>query len=574
MSLSNATLATMAITCFVTMNYAAFPDVLDLHDFTTDQGIVFMGVEDGVGFGCQVATGDLNGDGRPDLMLSAAGVVFVIFGGSEMMESRRIDVSTLSSPDGFIIISSAHVGLGGFLVSGFDFNGDGIDDLAVSSGAADWPGGISQGVLYVLFGTPAIGESGIVDLDALDPQGGFRVVGRHSFDFLGSSSSCTWRTLPDYNNDGFSDLVVSASGADAPGKPDAGQTYIIFGGKDIASSGVFDLNSIDGNNGLIVNGPFAGSRIGDVNVIGDVNGDGISEMTWGLVQLDALGREEAGHTYVLFGGAHANEDGFINIEDIPGKYGFVIYGPTAFYGNGIVQYLGDVNGDGVNDIYTKGAASRPPHVVFGGPHLNNLMYLDLAALDGDNGFVVSDNPSSELFCAPGDVDGDGFADLAKIQLFAFVDGRRAAGRSFIGYSGTDVGANGIFLFPSDPNEEDWFEVWGAKAQQQAQVSQRLPDINGDGIDEFVVQADIPQADGSSGEGGYIVFGQRRFAQGDFDEDRDVDLKDFADFVFCFNGPDQPRASTCSIGARADFDRDGDVDLSDFATFALNFTGSH
>lgn len=58
--------------------------------------------------------------------------------------------------------------------------------------------------------------------------------------------------------------------------------------------------------------------------------------------------------------------------------------------------------------------------------------------------------------------------------------------------------------------------------------------------------------------------------GDLDNDRDVDLSDFAIFTQCFSGSGAAVASGC---ASADFDCDGDADLTDFSIFAQAFTGS-
>ncbi len=58
--------------------------------------------------------------------------------------------------------------------------------------------------------------------------------------------------------------------------------------------------------------------------------------------------------------------------------------------------------------------------------------------------------------------------------------------------------------------------------------------------------------------------------GDFDGDGDVDLADFALFQLCFNGPNAPPGSNCSVDA--DFDNDADVDLADFSLFQLCFNG--
>ena len=60
------------------------------------------------------------------------------------------------------------------------------------------------------------------------------------------------------------------------------------------------------------------------------------------------------------------------------------------------------------------------------------------------------------------------------------------------------------------------------------------------------------------------------APSDFDQDRDVDLSDFAFFQACFNGPN--RSTAISECGNADFDGDADVDLSDFAFFQACFNG--
>ena len=58
--------------------------------------------------------------------------------------------------------------------------------------------------------------------------------------------------------------------------------------------------------------------------------------------------------------------------------------------------------------------------------------------------------------------------------------------------------------------------------------------------------------------------------GDFDDDGDVDLEDFANWDDCMTGPDgAPYESGCEA---FDTESDGDVDLRDFAGFQEAFTG--
>ena len=82
-------------------------------------------------------------------------------------------------------------------------------------------------------------------------------------------------------------------------------------------------------------------------------------------------------------------------------------------------------------------------------------------------------------------------------------------------------------------------------------------------------ASLPSGDGVAGGSATFSFRVRN-VYGDFDEDGDVDMSDFAGFQYCFNGPSQPYPSTgCDV---ADFDADGDVDLNDFSRFQACFNG--
>ncbi len=70
----------------------------------------------------------------------------------------------------------------------------------------------------------------------------------------------------------------------------------------------------------------------------------------------------------------------------------------------------------------------------------------------------------------------------------------------------------------------------------------------------------------------VRFARMWLAPADFDCDGDVDLQDFTRFQACFNGPNQPPATS---GCRdADANRDGDVDLEDFNVFQACFNGSN
>jgi hypothetical protein len=58
-------------------------------------------------------------------------------------------------------------------------------------------------------------------------------------------------------------------------------------------------------------------------------------------------------------------------------------------------------------------------------------------------------------------------------------------------------------------------------------------------------------------------------RGNFEQDADIDLKDFSHFQACFSGTGRSPSAGC---ADADLDDDGDVDLVDYAYFKPVLTG--
>jgi hypothetical protein len=61
--------------------------------------------------------------------------------------------------------------------------------------------------------------------------------------------------------------------------------------------------------------------------------------------------------------------------------------------------------------------------------------------------------------------------------------------------------------------------------------------------------------------------------GDFDNDGDVDLNDYAAFAECASGPNPASPPAAACRAAFDPDKDGDVDHQDYSEFMINFTVS-
>ncbi|MEM9275623.1 MAG: hypothetical protein AAGA80_22070, partial [Cyanobacteria bacterium P01_F01_bin.143] len=294
--------------------------------------------------------GDINNDGIDDLVIGShlTEASHVIFGRDDFSDGDRIILAELDGTQGFVITGAqdrVFFERNNFSSAG-DLNNDGIDDLIVAADRAR-PGGKT----YIIFGNDNLGNNGALDLSdssIINGTNGFVVNGIESEDFLGSSVT----SLGDINGDGIADIAIGASGVDIDGNNQVGRVYVIFGGDNIGSNGSLNPTNLNGNNGFAIDGIDPEDKFGQVvNGGGDLNGDGINDLIISAAIADPNENEDAGETYVVFGGNDLGANSSFNVSDLDGNNGFIVNGVDARdYAGTSISGAGDLNGDGIDDL--------------------------------------------------------------------------------------------------------------------------------------------------------------------------------------------------------------------------------
>jgi len=415
-----------------------------------------------------------------------------------------IDLTTLDGTNGFSLNGIDEFDYSGASVSGAgDVNGDGIDDFIIGAMRAD-PNFIDEaGESYVVFGNNG-GFSSSFDLSTLDGSNGFVLNGIDADDQSGRSVS----GAGDVNGDGIDDLIIGAhqGGDNTTATSLAGESYVVFGSNSGFSSS-FNMSTLDGTNGFVLNGIDLGDRSGrSVSGAGDINGDGFDDVIIGARAASPNGNSGAGESYVVFG----NDSGLssLDLSALDGTNGFVLNGVDAGDYSGTVSSAGDVNGDGIDDVII-GAFNAEQngvpvvgesYVVFGNDSGFSAS-LDLSTLDGTNGFVLDGiddgDYSGRSVSSAGDINGDGIDDLIIGAAGADPNGNYDAGESYVVF-GKDSAFSAIFDL-STLDGTNGFAINGADLYDYSGVSvSGAGDVNGDGIDDLII--------GAVGEH-YVVFGK-------------------------------------------------------------------
>jgi hypothetical protein len=374
-----------------------------------------------------------------------------------------------------------------------DVNGDGLDDLLVNARFAD-PNGSNSGRSYVLFGRSS-GFASPLLLSTLSATTGFQLDGEAASDLSGSALAAAG----DVNGDGLDDFLIGAESANPNGN-DSGRAYLVFG-TTTGFPSPLTLSSLNGSNGVKFDGEAAGDHAGaSVSSAGDINGDGFAD-----VLIGAIDRGSNGSAYVVFGQS-VSFPSALALASLDGQNGFRLDNPGEQLPS--VSGLGDVNGDGLDDLIVSGFDpdfSAYSYVLFGSRNGFNAV-IPLSALAGSTGFRIEGAPSeAHLVSAAGDVNGDGLNDL----LVAETEQAGNRGSAYLIYGRSSGFPSPLLL--SSLSAADGFRLDGELANDFAGVAlDGAGDLNGDGLDDLLIGT--LRADPNLGAIGvsYVVYGRRDF----------------------------------------------------------------
>lgn len=462
------------------------------------------------------AGGDLNGDGHPDFMVGSTpahdtnhGFVALIWGRALGAVWNDIDIATMNSSVGIVMTgsSSSMMGYGVDFIG--DFNGDGLDDLALRAPLY----GSAAGALAVVFGNDTKDWHSFT----VDESTALMVVGAEPSQLLGGLATSSIG-VGDFNNDGLDDIAFAQ-----PTNPGA-VVYLLLGNSSW-SEGFFSMDTF-------VTGPSQGMKITasfaiDYDVVisldgaGDMNADGYHDLLLGsYTESGTEGADssdpEVGAVYVVFGGPDMDDFDLGDWDDSSNGFKVAGYNTNEYGGVGaMVQGLGDIDGDSIPDIAFTIGGSEDAQVtlLYGTAYGYTNVFLN--AMDdyrvqyfsiditrvANAGKFSTDKPYTLVLGYPGDTTGSiyGFYDFPHPAVVT------PAPSSVPSVSPT--WAPTVYTDePVDPSTDPRLSFTVLGSTRTGTGLAAVGDVNGDGLDDMLVSSPQHEVDGGLSGQVHLIFG--------------------------------------------------------------------
>jgi len=462
-------------------NFLAAQTVIDLGRYEEDLRI--SNFLPSSGLGTSLAAGDVNGDGREDLISGAlATELFYTAGGGAFLIPGRatlprfIDLANVN--DRVAFWGNGPQAYTGFLVDLFDFSGDGLADIFISAPqylvTRDNQG---RGKIYYLPGRKSWPSELTLQDNPADGAAA-TLYGESARAFLGTGS-----THGNFNGDSIGDLAVVSRSAARPG-PQQAIVYLIWGGQRLVN-GPIDNPAfsrcviIPPSENQAAPAVFACNLDGDAyhDLILTLPGAQLEPTESGIAGCIIWGRPEWPAVIDLTNIQKISNVTFL-ISRRPGVYIGTRFATGDFDGNGVTDMAVNIRQSSLQlksvHVYRDPFKQRPLFFDWFDPAHRLLVIIDR----------YLNERSFPYNLASLDWNADGFDDLV-ISSQAYRDIKRIGeGMAYVLYGSATLPDSVDFR----ANNAKWDLIWGGSENADIEQAMIKADVNADGKDDLVLGA--------------------------------------------------------------------------------------